>query len=130
MNVGATAGLGRDVYTREVDYAAYDSDGNLIKRTEGAVIKEHLGIISGRKPPESQSKPGLPFFDQSSVGTTGDFILDQSFTIEMEGSAYEVRIQDFFGRQWGSNRVGTHAGYIDLNKNPNLGSGGKPILCN
>lgn len=126
LNVGATAALGTQVWTREIDYEAYDDEGGYLG---GAVIKEKLISVYGRTPPESQSKKGQVFEDQISVGSTGDFSVLQSFTVLFEGFSYAVKIQSAAGAISDSNKIVAKKGYIDINDAANLGSGGSRPLC-
>jgi RHS repeat-associated protein len=122
------------VWVRNVTYVAdmVTADGVTTQLTgDGStIIQESLSYISGQKPPASQSQPGSPFFDQISVGNGGNFSLTQTFTVFYEGTAYLAQIQGFTGSVTSSNAIIAHAGYVDVNKNPNLGSGGSHPSCN
>jgi RHS repeat-associated protein len=117
-------------WKREVTYTAMtlNAQGQLVPY-RNAVITEHLSYISGPHPTPSSSKPGEPFEDVISVGNFADFTLDQTFTVSYQGVSVDAQIISYTGVTSSVNHIEAHRAYVDINRNPNLGSGGSHPPC-
>ncbi len=114
----------------EVTYSAMtlNAQGQLVP-LRNAVITEHLAYISGPHPTPSSSNPGQPFEDVISVGNDPDFQLDQTFTVSYQGTTYDAQIISYFNATTSVNHIEANPAYVDINRNPNLGSGGSHPSC-
>jgi hypothetical protein len=122
------------VWERDVTYDAElvygDQQTTKLTGDGSTIIEESLSYISGQRPPASKSpRPGAPFLDQISVGNGGNFSETQTFTVLYHGVSYSAQIENIFGGFSPSNAINAHAGYVDINNNPNLGSGGSQPPC-
>jgi hypothetical protein len=107
----------------------YDGTTTQLTGDGSTTIVESLSYISGPKPPASRSQSGSPFSDQISVGNGGNFSLTQTFTVLYNGVSYPAQIESLAGSVSPTNAISAHAGYVDINRNPNLGPGGSHPPC-
>ena len=133
INLGGTAGRGI-TWQRDITYeAATLVNGQYTALGGNAVISEHFANVqiapNAKWPPESSSAPGQDFSDQISIGAGPNFTLTQTFTVTYQGTSYNAQIVSNTGKVTPSNAIDARRGYVDVNKDPNLGSRGTHPLC-
>lgn len=114
------------IWERDITYEAVtmNSAGQYVPLS-GATIAEQLTPIYGPTPISPPGKPGMDFPDSLSTAGKANFSVTQTFTVQWGNYGPQpAQIISISGQISSSNTIVATPGYIDVNGNPNLGSGG------
>lgn len=106
--------MGPRVWVRNRIYHLYDQNGQQM----GGIISEHLVARSGNRPDESHGERDGTFWDTISVQGTGNFNVDQTFTVTIAGSQFmnvSVFVRDPVKGDFGTLNIDATASVVSIN---------------